>query len=71
MRAERGKLADAIKQAEARTAAARTTLAQQRVAETSAEDALTAGLAAKQAEVARREQLVLEDVARALSRAAD
>ena len=40
MRAERARLADAIREAEARTAAARTTLAHQRVAETAEENAV-------------------------------
>jgi hypothetical protein len=69
MLAERARLADAIRDAEARTAAARTVLAHRRVAETAAEEALAEALAAKQAAVAHREQLMLEDVARALRRA--
>jgi hypothetical protein len=70
MRAERERLADAIREAEARAAAARTTLAQRRVAETAAEEALARAMAAVEADIARRDQLMLEDVARALKRAA-
>lgn len=70
MRAERARLADAIREAEAHTAAMRTTLAHRRVAETAAEAALTSALAAKAAAAARREQVVLEDVARAMRRGA-
>jgi hypothetical protein len=68
MRAERARLGDAMRDAEARTATARTTLAHRRVAETAAEEALAGALAVKEAALARREQIVLEDVARALKR---
>jgi hypothetical protein len=67
----RGKLADAMRQAEIRTAATRTVLANRRVAETAAEDALAREMSAREVTVARRDQAVLEDVARALKRAAE
>jgi hypothetical protein len=51
--------------------AGRTELASRRVAETAAEDALAEVVSAAAAEVARRDQLTLEDVSRALARAAD
>jgi hypothetical protein len=68
---ERSHLADATREAEARTAAARTILARRRVAETAAEEALAIAIAARDAVVARREQLMLEDVSRALKRTSD
>jgi hypothetical protein len=71
MRSERGKLADAMRQAEIRTAATRTVLANRRVAETAAEDALAREVSAREVTIARRDQAVLEDVARALKRAAE
>ena len=71
MRSERGKLADAMRQAEIRTAATRTVLANRRVAETAAEDALAREMSAREVTMARRDQAVLEDVARALKRAAE
>jgi len=71
MRDERARLADAMHDAESRTAAARTILAQRRVAETAAEEALAGAVAAKEAASARRDQIMLEDVARALKRAAE
>jgi hypothetical protein len=71
MRSEREKLADAVRQAEIRTAATRTVLANRRVAETAAEDALTREVSAREVTTARRDQTMLEDVARALKRAAD
>jgi hypothetical protein len=71
MRAERARLADATLKAEARTAAARSELANRRVAQTAAEEALGTAVAARDADVARRDQLMLEDVARALRRAAE
>jgi hypothetical protein len=67
---ERARLADALKQAEAQSAAARIVLANRRLAETAAEEALARGVAAVEAEAARKDQLTLEDVARALKRAA-
>jgi hypothetical protein len=70
MSAERAHLAEAIRSAEARTAAGRTELASRRVAETSAEDALAEVVSAEAAEASRRDQLTLEDVSRALARAA-
>ena len=42
-----------------------------KVAERAAEEALTSALAAREATVARREQIVLEDVSRALARASE
>jgi hypothetical protein len=68
---ERAHLADATREAEARTAAARTTLARRRVAETAAEEALAIAIVARDAVVARREQVMLEDVSRALKRASE
>jgi hypothetical protein len=65
-RAERERLAAAVREAEAHTVTTRTTLAHRRVAETAAVDALAAAHTAKKAATERREQLVLEDVARAL-----
>ena len=70
-RMERTHVADALKDAEASAAAARMVLANRRVAETSAEEALAHAVTARDAEVARRDQLMLEDVARALKRAAE
>ena len=70
MRGERARLADVMRDAAARTATARTALANRRVAETAADEALANALAARDAAVARREQVMLEDVARALKRAA-
>jgi hypothetical protein len=66
MRCEREKQANVARVAEARTAAARECLANRRVAETAAEDALAREVAARAAALARHEQAVLEDVARAL-----
>jgi hypothetical protein len=71
MRNERDKLADVMRQAEIRTAATRTVLANRRVAETAAEDALAHEVSARELTTARRDQAMLEDVARALKRAAD
>lgn len=71
MRAERARLADAIREAAVRTGVARTELAQRRVAEMAAEEALAAAVAAREAEVAHREQVMLEDVARTLKRMAE
>jgi hypothetical protein len=71
MRNERIRLAEAMRQAEIRTEAARTMLAARRVAETAVEDAIAREMSAREATTARREQGVLEDVARALKRAAD
>ena len=70
VRTERERLAAAMREAEAHTAAARTTLSHRRVAETAAEAALSTARAAQAATVAQREQVMLEDVARALRRAA-
>jgi hypothetical protein len=71
MRAERARLAEALRSADARTAAARTALARRRVAETAAEQALDRAALAQAAEAARRDQVMLEDVARALKQAMD
>jgi len=71
MRTERERLAAASQEAGALTAAARATLAQRRVAETAAETALAAAKSAQAAAIAQREQVMLEDVARALKRAAN
>jgi hypothetical protein len=69
-RAERERLAAALQQAGALTAAARASLARRRGAETAAEAALAAAKAALATALAQREQVMLEDVARALKRAA-
>jgi hypothetical protein len=71
IRAERAQIAVAARDAATHVASARTILAQRRVAETSAEQALSTALAAKAAMTAHREQVMLEDVARALKRSAD
>jgi hypothetical protein len=65
---ERARLAAAMREAEARTASARLVLANRRVAETAAEDALAEAVAVRGAETERKDQVMLEDVARALSR---
>jgi hypothetical protein len=67
-RGEQAEVAAAMRAAEARTAEARSELAHHRVAETAAEEALAQAAAAREADVARREQVTLEDVARALRR---
>jgi hypothetical protein len=71
MRNVRERLATAVREAAASTTAARAELAHRRVAETAAESALADALAAHRATLARREQMMLEDVARALKRAAE
>lgn len=71
MRAERALLGAAMREAEARTAAGRADLAQRRLAETAAEEALARAVATRDAAVAAREQVMLEDVSRALRRAAE
>ena len=71
MREERARLADAQGAARARTAAAQAVLANRRVAETAAEDALAREVASREAALARHEQAVLEDVARALKASQD
>lgn len=68
LRAERVRLADAAREAASSTETARARLAQRRLAETTAEQALAGALAAQQAAAAQREQVMLEDVARALQR---
>jgi hypothetical protein len=64
---DRARLADAMRDAEAHSVVTRTTLAHHRVAETAAEEALANAKAVREADLSRREQLMLEDVARALT----
>lgn len=66
MRAEQERLAGAVREAETKTSAARTALAHRRVAETAAEAALANAVAAQKIDAEHREQVMLEDVARAL-----
>jgi hypothetical protein len=68
MRDERVLLAEAMRQSEVRTVAARAMLANRRVAETVAEGALNRARSVLEAEAARRDQVMLEDVARASRR---
>jgi hypothetical protein len=68
VRADRERLAAAVREAEAFTVTVRTRLAHRRVAETAAEAALADALAVRKAANDRREQMMLEDVARALQR---
>lgn len=68
MRSEQERLASAMREAETKIAAARTTLAHRRVAETAAEAALADAVAAQKIAAEHREQVMLEDVARALKR---
>jgi Mg-chelatase subunit ChlI len=68
---ERAHLADAIRDARSSTATARSVLARRRVAETACEEALASAMAARAAVVAHREQVVLEDVSRALKHASE
>jgi hypothetical protein len=71
VRTQKAQLVAVMRDAAAQTTAAQLTLAQRRVAETAAETALATAKAAQAAAVAQREQVTLEDVARALKRAAD
>jgi hypothetical protein len=71
MRVERERLAAAMREAAQHTTAVQITLAQRRLAETAAEAALSTAKAAQAAAVAQREQVMLEDVARALKRATE
>jgi hypothetical protein len=71
MGAQRALLVDVMRDAAAQTAAAQVTLTQRRVAETAAETTLATAKAAQAAAMAQREQVMLEDVARALKRAAN
>jgi hypothetical protein len=71
VRAQRVRLADAIREAASHAETARTMLAHRRVAETTAETALADAVAAQQAMAAQREQVMLEDVARTLKRTLD
>lgn len=68
-RAEWERLAGESRAASDRAAEARLSLAHRRVAETAAEESLARANALKQAAVAHREQLMLEDVARTLKQA--
>ena len=70
-RAEQERLGADIREAEAHTATLRTELANRRVAETAAETALAEARAARKAAAERGEQVMLEDVARALRRGDD
>jgi hypothetical protein len=70
MRAAQARLAEAMRDAEARTETARAALANHRVAETAAEDALGRAMTIRAVDAARRGQIMLEDVARGLARAA-
>jgi hypothetical protein len=70
MMAERSRLAETAREAATRTVTARADLNRRRVAETAAGDALAQATAERDAEFARREQMVLEDVARAMRRSA-
>jgi len=68
-RADRSEIAEAMRIAASQTAAARAVLATRRLAETAAGDALAKEITARDLTVARRDQAMLEDVARALKRA--
>ena len=71
IRAERELIAEAACAAAARVESARGGLASRRVAEAAADDALARAHEILTAEMMRRDQLMLEDVARALRRRAD
>jgi hypothetical protein len=68
MRSEHERLAGAMREAATKTSAARTALAHRRVAETAAEAALAEAVAVRRIAAEHREQVMLEDVARALKR---
>ena len=68
MRGERARLAAGSEAAQTRTARARAELAQSRVAENAAGEALAKARAAHAVEAERRDQVMLEDVARAIRR---
>ncbi len=68
MAARRAALGEEARAAAETVAAARRELAARRMAETAAEDALGHIMAERALEVARRDQMTLEDVARALRR---
>ena len=70
MRGERARLAAGSEAAQTRTARARAALAQSRVAENAAGEALAKARAAHAVEAERRDQVMLEDVARAIRRGA-
>ena len=67
-RAERTVLAGAMREAEARTGAAREALTRQRLAARAAEEVWNRATAARAAEAARKDQHEMEDVARAMRR---
>jgi hypothetical protein len=71
MLTQRTQIVDGMRDAAEQTAAAQVTLAQRRVAETAAETALATAKTAQATAVAQREQVMLEDAARALKRADD
>ncbi|MGA3005805.1 MAG: hypothetical protein ABSE20_29235 [Acetobacteraceae bacterium] len=66
VRTERARLAEAMQEAISHIEKARTTLAHRRVAETAAEAGLAEAVSAQKTAAGRREQVMLEDVARAL-----
>ncbi len=66
MRIERARIGSAIRNASSGTTAARGTLAATRLAETVADEALALAMTAHGSETARRDQTMLEDIARAL-----
>ena len=68
---ERARLSGAIRDAEACTLTARSELSNRRVAETAAKETLAREILALETATERREQIMLEDVARALKRAAE
>ena len=69
MRSEQTRLTEPLRGATMRTAANRAVLANRRMAETAADEALGRAVTARESAVARRDQAMLEDVARALTRA--
>ncbi len=71
MRALRDQLAETMREAAARTETARTDLARRRLAETAAEEAVARAVAEHAAVAQHRDQVILEDVARALKRIND
>jgi hypothetical protein len=66
---DRLRLAQESRDAEAHSAASRVALAHRRVAEAAAEEALAREMTARASELARRDQVMLEDVARVLRQA--
>ena len=69
MRTKRLQLADAIRSAETATRTARADLGHRRMAETAIEEMLAGAMTARDAALARRDQVILEDAARALKTA--